>query len=448
MKRLWKKSNICLRAITTLATLAVANAAAAEGIDLLGIFDLAQRNDPTYIAAQYDRDAVNEAQPQALARLLPSADLAGTANVTRRNFKEPTDGRDTFLDQSITLTVTQPVYRRELFVALKQSKASVVQAEVDYAFSLQDLMIRAATAYFNVLNAQDNVAFASANRDAIAQQLKQAKQRFEVGLIAITGVEEAKARFDLARSSEILAKNQRDNAREALREITGNYHPTLAQLRDETPLSLPEPSNIDAWTGLALRQNLEISSANYNVDIARHEIQQARSGHYPTLDLVGRVSRTHSAGGTVTGTHTDTADAAIGLQLNVPLYRGGRIVSETREARARYQQSLRQFEVVRRSVERQTRESFLGVQAGIAQVQALKQALVSNQAALDAIRAGFQVGTRTSVDVLDAQSDLFSAELDYAEARYDYILDILNLKKAAGTLTESDLAIVNDWLMQ
>ncbi|MEM7250787.1 MAG: TolC family outer membrane protein [Pseudomonadota bacterium] len=419
---------------------------AQSGTDLVGIFGLAQNNDPTYIAAQYERDAAQEARPQALGALLPSVDLAATADVTNRDFKEPQNGSDTFVDKSITLTVTQPVYRRELFIAMRQAKSSAVQAEVDYAFSLQDLMIRTATAYFNVLNAEDNLEFATANRDAISQQLKQAQQRFEVGLIAITGVEEAKARFDLARSSEILAKNQLDNAREALREITGQNHQSLSQLKDDTPLSLPEPADIDAWTQTALGQNLQIASASYNVDIAREEIQRARSGHYPTLDLVGRASRTHATGGTIAETHTDNQDASVGLRFNLPLFRGGRTVSETREARAQYQQTLREYEVVRRAIERQTRESFLGVQAGIAQVQALKQALVSNQAALDAIRAGFQVGTRTSVDVLDAQSDLFAAELDYAEARYDYILDILRLKQAAGTLSADDLGTVNQWL--
>ena len=419
-----------------------------EPINLLEIFQLAQKYDPTYIAAKYERDAIQEAEPQALAQLFPQADLSTSTSIQYLDVNSSqVNQSDLSAGYDIVLNITQSIYRRDLIIALKQAKSNVAQAIVDYESSLQDLIVRTATTYFNALNAEDNLAFANANENAISQQLEQAQQRFEVGLIAITGVEEARARFDLSRSQKILAKNQRDNARERLREITDRYHPALAQLQIDTPLDSPTPPRIDVWTETSLKQNLRIASVGHNVDIALHGIERARSGHYPTVALTGQINRSHRNGdSSASNRSAGNEGIEVGIQLNLPLYRGGGVLSQIREARALHQQSLHQYEIVQRGVIRQTRESFLGVESGIAQVKALRQALISNQSALDAIRAGFQVGTRTSVDVLDAQSDLFAAELDYASARYDYILDTLNLKQAAGTLAVEDLAVINNWL--
>ena len=412
------------------------------------IFQLAQKYDPTYIAAKYEKDAMQEAEPQAQAQLLPQADLRANTSIQYLDVNSSLVNRsDLSAGYDIVLNITQSIYRRDLIIALEQAKSSAAQAIVNYESSLQDLIVRTATTYFDALNAEDNLAFATANENAISQQLEQAQQRFEVGLIAITGVEEAKARFDLSRSQNILAKNQWDNARERLREITGRYHPALAQLQTDTPLDSPTPPRIDVWTETALKQNLRIASVKHNVDIALHGIERAHSGHYPTVALTGQINQSHRNGdSSASAQSTGSEGFEVGVQLNLPLYRGGGIVSQTREARALHKQSLHQYEIVQRGVIRQTRESFLGVESSISQVKALRQALISNQSALDAIRAGFQVGTRTSVDVLDAQSDLFAAELNYASARYDYILDTLNLKQAAGTLVVEDLAVINNWL--
>ncbi len=429
------------RGLAAAALLGAAGPAAS--VDLQGLLELARRNDPTYLAAREAREASRQATPVARSRLLPRIDIEGSVSRVRQELRSPDRPETDFTSKSIALTITQPVYRRDLRVALRQARTSVRRADVDFAFSYQDLLLRVASAYFDVLNAVDDLRFERANKQAIAQQLKQAEQRFEVGLIAITGVREAQARFDLATASELAAENALDNAREAMREITGQVPEQLSTLGAEVPLAIPEPADIDAWTRTALQQNLRVQSANYAMLVAQEEIERQSSGHYPTLDLVARMGRSDVGGGVAA---RDLQDASLGLELTVPLYQGNGVVAATREARARYREALQQLEVARRSVQRQTREAFLGIRSGIARVRALSQAVVSNQSALDAVEAGFQVGTRTSVDVLDAQRDLLQAQSDYASARYAYILDILRLKQAAGTLSDEDIRAVNSWL--
>ena len=287
---------------------------------------------------------------------------------------------------------------------------------------------------------------AQANKDAIARQLEEAETRFEVGLIAITDVEEAQARFDLANADVIQAENALDNAREALREVAGEYYGSISSLIDEVPLIVPEPDDIDAWTTIALEQNLQLRAAHEATLVARDEIRRVEAGHLPTLDLVGSHTRSDNRGSGGAGFGVESWTSAIGVQLNLPIYQGGTVLSQTRESRHLYEQSVADLETVRRSTQRQAHDAFLGVKSGISRVRALKQALASTESALAAVQAGFDVGTRTSVDVLDAQSDLFEARRNYASARYAYILDILSLKQAAGTLSEDDLVQVNGWL--
>ncbi|MGK0173576.1 MAG: outer membrane protein [Gammaproteobacteria bacterium] len=422
----------------------------AFAIDLAGVFELAKRNDPTYLAAGATHEAALEQTVQAKARLYPLIDAAASYGRTHSSLNPPGQPWRKFSTTQLSLTITQPVYRRDLLVNLDQAKSRVAKADVDYAFSLQELMLRSAQLYFDVLNSNDNVIFSRANKEAISEQLKQAQQRFDVGLIAITDVEEAKARFDLATSTEIEAATQLSDALEELREITGVFHEkgTFSILGDAMPLVTPEPDNINDWTNIAFEQNLQMASSNFDVIIAKKEIKLRDAGHYPSLNLVGNASASDASASRLLSTGTETQDASLSLQLTVPIYAGGRVTSETREARALYRRSLNAFELARRTVQSQTRQSFTGVKAGISRVQALRQAVVSNRSALDAVQAGFQVGTRTSVDVLDAQRGFFGAEFDYAEARYNFIIDILTLKQAAGTLSEADLHAVNEWLKQ
>jgi outer membrane protein len=428
-----------------LLALGVRNAAA---IDLLGVYDLARNNDPTYLAAGSTHEAAMEATPQARADLLPQVSADASYTRTHASLRPPGQPWLKLSTNAIRLTVTQPVYRRDLLIGLGQAKSRVAKADVDYAFSTQTLMLRVATAYFAVLNSIDNLRFARANLEAISEQLKQAQQRFDVGLIALTGVEEAKARYDLAVSTVIEAENQLRDALEALRESTGVYYDEdrLATLGDSMPLITPEPDDIDEWTRIAFEQNLQMASANFDVVIAEQEIRRRHSGHYPSVSLVGQTSASDSSKTRNTSTGPETHDASLSVQLSMPIYSGGRVTSETREARALHRTALNAYELARRTVQSQTRRSFTGVKSGISRVQALRQAVVSNKSALDAIQAGFQVGTRTSVDVLDAQREFFLAEFSFAEAKYSYIIDILTLKQAAGTLSEDDLRGINDWL--
>lgn len=424
----------------------------APAVDLVDVYVQALQSDPVFRSAGAANRAAQEAIPQARAGLLPEVAFSASMTANDQEIRRPVASSANFGSDTMQLSITQPLYRRDRWVAIGQAEASVRQSDVSYAATRQDLMIRVAESYFNVLLAADEVEFAVASRDAIAQQLDQAQQRFEVGLIAITDVEEAQARFDLANADVIQAENALDNAREALREITGEQYLVIDPLADELPLVLPEPDDIDAWTAIALEQNLQLRAAHEGTLIARDEIQRVEAGHLPTLDLVGTHTRSDNlgsggagfGGGASSGVESWTS--ALGLQLNLPIYQGGSVLSRTRESRHLYQQTIEDMESVRRSTVRQAHDAFLGVKAGISRVNALEQALESTESALAAVQAGFDVGTRTSVDVLDAQSDLFEARRNFASARYSYILDIFRLKQAAGTLSEEDLIQVNAWL--
>lgn len=419
-----------------------------RAIDLVGIYQLALTSDPVYQAAGAANRAAQEVKAQARGQLLPNVDLSASAS---KNFLDVTKsnsvsrlGSSDFSSNEYSLNLTQPVFRRDLFIQLGQADSRIEQADAEYEFALQELMLRSAQRYFDVLRAKDTLTFARSALEAFEQQLNQSRQRFEVGLIAITDVEEAQAGFDLARAEVIAAENQLDVAREALREVTGEYNRDLEGLSDRLTLVPPEPADIDRWTEIALKQNLRLAASLSSSEIARGEIRRQSAGHLPTLDIVGSYGRDESTGGASGGSTFE--QSAIGLQLNVPIYQGGLTVSRTREARHLYQQSLDLVEQQRRAVERQTRDAYLGVISGISRVRALEQAVRSTESARAAIEAGFQVGTRTSVDVLDAERDLFEAKRNLSASRYDYIIDTLTLKQAAGTLSPEDLGLINAWL--
>ncbi len=418
---------------------------------LVEMFDISLEADPAYQSAVASNLASQELSPQARSFLLPNLSAGGDVRHNyvdvRRSGTGPT-GSTNFGDQQADISLTQPVYRRDLWIALEQASLRTKQANAEFAFARQELMLRVSERYFDVLRARDQLAFAQAALDAFGQQLKQAQQRFEVGLIAITDVEEAQSGFDLATADVIAAENDLDNAREALREVVGQYTTDLASLGESIPLVRPEPADINRWTETALRQNLEITAARHASANAKEEIDRIQSGHYPTLDLVGRAQYFNSDGG-IGGiaTNSQTVDGQIGLELNIPIYQGGLVVSQTRESQHLYQQSLDELERQRRAVQRQARAAYLNLESDISRVKALTQAVRSTVSAKEAIDAGFQVGTRTSVDVLNAERRVFEARRDLAFSRYDYIINRLTLKQAAGTLSETDIERVNSWLI-
>jgi outer membrane protein len=417
--------------------------------NLVDVFKLSLENDPEYQAAEAGNRAAREAKPQALAQLLPNLSLSGDYQKNHRTVNEAPEGSSLqdadFNTYGYTLNLTQPVFRYDRFVQYGQAKTQVEQANAQLEFDLQQLIIRSSEAYFNVLRAIDQLVFTRTTRKAFEQQLNQAQQRFEVGLIAITDVEEAKAGFDTATTAVIQAKSDLENAEENLRDLIGVYVQTVAPVRDPIPLVPPTPNSIEEWTDTALTQNRQLSAAQYAAEIARQEIRRTQAGHLPTVDVVAARNFDSQGAGSRFGSSKLTTDS-VGLQLTLPIFEGGLVTSQTRQARDLYRQSLDQLEDVRRQTQREARSSFLNVTTAISQVQSLKQQYISTQKAQEAIEAGFQVGTRTSVDVLNAQRDTNDSLRQLKGARYDYLLNILRLKAAAGTLSPEDVTRVNEML--
>ncbi len=416
----------------------------ASAENLLQVYELAQQHDPQLRAAEATRNSALETRPQAESRLLPSLNLTSSANLLRSDVNHSASGSSLnhYGTASLALNLSQSVYRKEYGIQLEQADQQIAQAEVSYAAEEQDLILRVAQAYFNVLSAQDMLEFAKAENAAIARQLDQSKQRFEVGLIAITDVHEAQAAFDQSRADLIQAENTLANAWEAQQEIVFESVDQLAPLTSDLPLAPPEPQNPEQWAETAQTQNLALQAAQYGVAIARMTIDVQDSGDSPTVDLVG----SHALNLSSSATGADSQTTTVGLQLNVPLYTGGAVNSRTRQARFDYEAAQQNMDKQRRSVNRTVRDAYRGVMSSISTVEALKASTISAQSALEATEAGFEVGTRTMVDVLNAQRDLFRARSNFSKVRYDFILSGLQLKQATGTLSKEDLIQVNSWL--
>ncbi|MBK8960923.1 MAG: TolC family outer membrane protein [Proteobacteria bacterium] len=432
------------------ALLACSALPSAAHTDLLGALDAAEQSDPQYRQAQEQALSVAEGIPQARAQLwLPNINFsAGISHIEQSlsgGFSIPgSDNSPTYASKEYRINLSQPVYHHDRYVQLRQANKRLQQAQFEVLAARQDLMLRVAERYFNQLAAHDSLAFAKAETQSLKSQLEQAQQRFQVGLIAITDVQEAQAGHDRAQAAEISAENEVENANEALREVTANYDLDLAPLGEHLPLVVPEPLDIDRWTTTALERNLDLSAANIAADIAHEEIRRQYAGHYPSLDIVGGHSF-NKQGGRFGNSSVEQND--IGVQVTVPLYEGGQVVSRTRAAEHDSNASLERLEQTRRAVHRETRQAYLGVVTKISSVKALSQAVVSSQTALESTRAGFEVGTRTAVDVVAAERSLYQAKRDFARARYDYIIETLRLKKAAGSLEPDDLVAANGWLV-
>lgn len=414
-------------------------------MDLVEVYSLAETNDPIYRQAVFSYLATRESKPQARALLLPSANISANTFDNDQTISSTfgTPGDVNFNSHGYTLSLAQPIFRWDRYLSLKQTDSLIQQAEAEQLSTQQELIIRVAVAYFTVLAAMDNIEFAKAETKSLSRQLKQANQRFEVGLTAITDVHEAQAGFDRATADDILAGNLLDNAKENLREITGKYITELASLSDSMPLVSPEPNDIDQWSKTAESQNMNIIAAKLDLENSRQEINIQNAGHLPTLDLVANHGYNVSGG---RFGDTKIRSTAVGLELNIPIYQGGLVSSKSKEARYLYDQSRQRLEQAFRAAQRETRQAYLGVISGISRVIALKQALVSSETALKATETGFEVGTRTAVDVVASERTTLSAKRQHARARYDYLLDSLRLKQAAGTLNSDDLRQISAWL--
>lgn len=430
-----------------LAGLVLVAAVPAEAADFLQIYRMAKQNDPEFAAARAQYQAAREAVPQARAAVLPQITFSASRFENTQESLSRTGGgtqTNSFASEEMQLELRQTLFDWNQFAGLGLAEARVAQAEAELAAAEQDLIVRVAEAYFDVLSARDTLRFARAEKRAIERQLEQAQERFEVGLIPITDVKEAQARFDLAVSREIEAENALENAREALRTLIGEPPGILSGVAAELELRSPEPASPRAWVDTALEQNPSYLAARSGAEVARIEIRQARSGHYPRVDLVARHTdeETVFAGDIPSDTQTDS----IGIELTIPLFSGGATVSATRSARSDFEAAQARVLQAQRSTERNTRNAFRGIGSSISQVRALAQAVESNRTAVEATRSGFRVGTRTAVDVLSAVRDLYQAQRDHADARYQYIVNRLQLKRAAGTLTVDEVRLINSWL--
>ncbi|HLF96874.1 MAG TPA: TolC family outer membrane protein [Methylococcaceae bacterium] len=445
----------------SLIALLSALAEPAQALNLLEAYDLAVRNDPSLQQAAAARQAVMEAKPQSLSRLLPAIAAQGTVTDVNQNSKTtfiPNQNGviDSFWNVGINLNMQQPVYHHDYWVRLGQADSQIAQAQAEYAAEEQSLVTRTVNAYLFVLAGEDNLRFSTMEKEAIARQLEQAQQRFEVGLIAITDVHEAQAAYDQAVASEIEAQQVLDDKREALREIVAEPVEAIVPLAEEMPLLTPEPAGIDEWNNKALESNPNVIAADYAVEVARKEIDAQRAGHYPTLDLVSQFSAldssrdtpsTDESGNPITrklGPRSETA--TVGLELNIPLFQGGFVTSRTREAGFRLEAAQQGLDKQRRATVRAVKDAYRGVLSSIERVHALKSAVVSSQSALEAAEAGMEVGTRTMVDVLAEQRNLYRAMRDYAEARYKYINYGFSLKQEIGALNRDDVETANHWM--
>ena len=429
---------------------AVAAPAGAES--LWDIYGLAQVNDPRLRGQAAELEATEQAIPQSRSFLLPNIQLNAntTKNTLRTDSGNPlfSGGKTEYNSNALSVTLVQPLFNYQVFAGLGIARSTVDQAIEEFDFAQTELMLRSADGYFNVLNARDALEFARAEKRAIERQLEQARQRFEVGLISITDIHEAQARYDLAVAQEIAAENQLTTALEVLRELTGIYPQMLNALRDPAPLQMPEPADMEHWVSTALASNPLIAAAEFATEAARDEISRQRAGHFPTLNAVGTYVNSSDNGSRFGSGGLDAEDTILSLEFNLPIFEGGLVQSRVRESQARYRQAQELLEQQRRAVVRQTRDAYLGVEAAISRVKALNAALVSNESALEATELGYEVGTRTSVDVLDAQRELYRAKRDLATSRYQYVLNLLSLQQAAGTLNEDDLERVNSWLSE
>ena len=416
-------------------------ALSAQGADLVGVYRDALSSDPVYQAARAQYQASIERLPQARAGYLPF--ITGSA-AAYRNYNEVEGGQDLdYSTRGFNVTLSQPVFRMQNWIAISQAEKQVLQAQATLTTAGQDLIVRVAQAYFDVLLAQDNVALSDAQKRAISEQLAQAKRNFEVGTATIVDTLEAQARFDQAVAKEVLDANDLEVKKRALQQLIGKFPEALRPLGDKLDLQRPKPDSIDEWVKSASESSLAVLVAKASYEIATKEVDRAYAGHYPTVDLNATYNYNRnpasSLGEFATGASVTSKNAQVGVVLSVPIFAGGGTQSRVREALALRDRSQQDLENTERTVAQSVRQNFLAVTNGIALVRALEQALASTQSQLESSILGRDVGVRTSVDVLNAQQQVFQTRRDLQQARYAFILNSFRLRAAAGTLTEADL---------
>lgn len=448
-----------MRLKTTLYGLAGASllaSAPAQAVDLVGAYQDALKFDPVLQAAEFRREATQENKAIARANLLPQLGASGSWNWgTSETSVAGTKLDDNDIEtNNYSVDLRQSLYRQANYEALDVARGQITQADAVYQSAYLNFLFRVSESYFTVLTLMDGVVFAEAEEKALKRQYEQAEQRFEVGLTAVTDVHEARASYDNARARAIVARNNLADAKEALFELTGKHYETFDVLQESLPLVEPDPINADDWVETALQNNPSALAARAAVDVAGANMRLARSGHFPTLDLVAGYNQFTNEkyvyrdliNEIELNTNLQVDDTQVGLVLNIPLYEGGRVSAQTRQAHRLLDATTQDLDQVNNGVVRETQNAYRAILAGIQEVEAFSQARISAESALEATQAGFEVGTRTIVDVLIAEQRNYQSQRDNSVARHAYILNHLRLKAVAGLLTAEDLAVVNQLL--
>ncbi len=440
-----RKSNLAkmIRTSCFLTTLSFSVTTQAE--NLLDVYAMSYQSDPILKQVISQRESIGEGSVQAFARFLPKIDL--TASTTGTNQDKPTaqESDVSYNSHGYSLDLNQSIFDNQNIVNYRIANININKAEANLSAAQQDLIIRVSDAYFLTLSSIDSVDFSKAEKKAIGRQLDQAKRRYEVGIIAITDVHEAQAGFDNANAQVIAAENSLLVAKEGLRELAGQYIDQVSPLAEKIPLDPPTPAKIQHWVDQALEGNFSLIAAKETTYAQKENINLQRSGHYPTLGLKASYGY-NKANGPNSGVAPQYHESSIGLNLSIPIFEGNSVTSKTRQAQYDFQQSQDAYNEVLNTTEKNARSSYLNVLSEVSRVQALKQAVISNESALKATEAGFEVGTRTIVDVLNVQRDLYRAKQEHSNSRYTYILNVLKLKQASGELARVDLETVNGWL--
>ena len=442
-RRAGSRRNLLIVALALAATPAFA-------ADLLQVYRDALGYDAQFASARSAWEAGQEKLPQGRAGLLPVISASANTTWNELDFSRRVPGAanvDTsYNTNGYQLTLTQPLFRWQNYEQYGQSKLAVAQADALFSQARQDLILRVSQAYFEVLLAQANLETSQMQKTAIGEQLEAAKRNFEVGTATIVDTHEAQSRYDIATSQELGAQNELEIKRQALRLITGKVPESLARLRREVELLRPQPDNMTQWVESAESGSPLVAAQQAALEIADKEINKQRAGHLPTLDLVATRGRNSATGTLAQGVPlpgSDTHASTVGLQLNLPIFSGGAVMSRDREAVALRDKARADLDNTRRSAALNARQAYLGVTSGLAQVKALRQALVSSQSSLESNKLGYEVGVRINIDVLNAQQQLALTRRDLAKALFDTLVAQLRLKSAAGSLSEDDVQAVN-----
>ena len=431
--------------IRTFILFLAAASGSAEAADLLDIFHSAERNDPVIAAARAAHEAGAEKLPQGRSLLLPSVSLNANSSINNQNVQysgfplSAINGNYRYNSNGYGVTMVQPLYREQNWLTYTEAQLQVAQTDAQLRIAQQDLVLRTAQAYFDVLMAENDVELAKAQKEAIDEQLAQAKRNFEVGTSTITDTNEAQARHDQVYSQQIAAENNLEIKRSALQQLINEDKRDLKPLSAKFKPGMPEPVGVEKWVANAESNSPQLAIAHASLELAEKEVEKNRAGHYPTLDLVANYSNSNMGGSMA----SDITTKSLGVQLNMPVFEGGLIRSKSREAAANRDKARQDLENSRRSIDQQAKQAYLGVISGVSQVEALQQALVSSETALESNKLGQEVGVRTNLDVLNTRQQLYATRRDLYRAEYDYLLSELRLKAAVGELDETELARIN-----